>query len=106
MTISVTIIYGIMLLMQAHALEIKYPKYLFLMYGSNEPYWSNEVDSDDQFMHSCGLEDIAEALHYSLAALQFRSLSSNELYHLPCYDATWTLALALNATLEGTKFNG
>lgn len=95
-----------MLLMQAHALEIKYPKYLFLMYGSNEPYWSNEVDSDDQFMHSCGLEDIAEALHYSLAALQFRSLSSNELYHLPCYDATWTLALALNATLEGTKFNG
>ena len=54
-------------------------------------------------MHSCGLENIAEVLQYSLAVLQFRSLPNNDLFYLSCYDATWTLGLALNTTLEGKK---
>ena len=73
------------------------------MYGSNEPHLFNEVENNVQFIHLCGLEDIAEVLQYSLAALQFRTLpnSSSDLYHLSCYDAIWTLTLALNATLDG-----
>ena len=59
------------------------------------------MDYGVQFMHSCSLKDIVEVLQSSLAVLQFRSLSSNDLFYLSCYDATWTFVLALNTSLAG-----
>ena len=88
---------------------MKYPKHLFLTYGSYEPqWWSIEDSLDDQ----CNPKDRAEVLQFSLAALHYSLPNESlpigakddtdfEFYH-SCSDAVLTLALALNKTSEGT----
>ena len=55
--------------MQAYKLGIKYPKYVFLTYGSYQSQWW----SSDEVSDECSPEEIAEVLHFSLAALYFPS---------------------------------
>lgn len=61
------------IIMQAYKLGIKYPKYVFLTYGSYESrWWSSDEVSDE-----CSPEEIAEVLQFFLAALYFPSLSTH-----------------------------
>lgn len=55
---------------QAYQRGFKYPKYLFLTYGSHEMYWWATNDNRIK----CAPKEMAEALQYSLAALHFPSL--------------------------------
>lgn len=75
---------------------IRYPKYVFLTYGTYETYWwSTYSDSIE-----CSPEDIADVLKYSLAATHFNVLSNESLFYRHCYDATMVLAYVLNYTLN------
>ena len=87
---------------------MKYPKHLFLTYGSYEPQWWSMEDSVDD---RCSPKDRAEVLQFSLAALHYplpnessptaaKDNTDFEFYY-SCSDAVWTLALALNKTIEG-----
>ena len=110
---------------------MKYPRYLFLTYGTYKPLWwttQGGDGEDDPIIMGCSPEDRAEVLEFSLAALHFPSLLENELesdpetvflplanerrkhshdnyveleFYHQCYDATLALALALNRTIEG-----
>ena len=74
---------------------MKYPKYVFLTYGSLElQRWADYGEVE------CSPEDIADVLHYSLAATHFNATSKDKPFYHHCYDATWALAYALNSTLE------
>ena len=78
---------------------MRYPKYMFLTYGFYEREWWKEGDNVDE---RCTPEDVASVLHYSLAATHFyRSSRRNDTFYPLCYDATFTLAFALNKTIEG-----
>ena len=61
--------------MQAHRLGLKYPKHLFIMYGSYETNWW--ATKDDGLVLDCSPEDRAEVLEYSLAALHYAHLFEN-----------------------------
>ena len=58
---------------QAYQLGLKYPKHLFLTYGSYESHWWATNDSQVE----CTPTEMAEVLQFSLAALHFPSLSDN-----------------------------
>ena len=59
---------------------MKYPKHLFLTYGSyGSEWWSVEDDITSHNQIKCSPEDRAEVLEYSLAALHFPSLTSSDL---------------------------
>ena len=50
----------------------------------------------------CSPEDMAEVLQYTLAVRHFhKPYRSNATFNHTCYDATFTLAFALNKTIEG-----
>lgn len=68
------------------------------MYDSN--WWMGKKMSIDQ----CSPEDIAEVLQYSLAVMHFHTelFRSNAMFNHSCYDATFTLAFALNKTIQGS----
>ena len=87
---------------------MKYPKHLFLTYGSYESQWWSREDSVEDL---CSPVDRAKVLEFSLAALHYPP-SVEPAQHLakshddfefdyPCRDAVWSLALALDATIEG-----
>ena len=77
---------------------MKYPRYTFLTYGSYvSQWWAKNYTTDDQ----CSPEDIAEVLHHSLAVVHFHRSRSDSMFFHTCYDATQTLVLALNKTIEG-----
>lgn len=61
---------------QAHKLGMKYPKYLFLTYGSYESQWWT-MDDDQTDLMECTPSDRADVLQFSLAALHFPSLPEN-----------------------------
>ena len=55
---------------------MKYPKYLFLTYGSYESqWWSFEDDSISDDHTKCSPQERAEVLEFSLAAVHFPSAS-------------------------------
>ena len=113
---------------QAHELGMKYPKHLFLTYGTYESQWWIPPDDEDVH-HLCTPEDRARVLEYSFAALDFNFLTEDETdpkavrfnndytarlqtppfyynyssYASYCFDAAWTLAVALNKTIEGQQ---
>jgi hypothetical protein len=79
---------------------MRYPKYMFLSYGMYDSHWwmGKKMSIDE-----CSSGDIAEVLQYSLAAIHFhKPYRSNATFNHSCYDATYTLAFALNKTIEGT----
>ena len=59
-------------LLQAHREMLKYPKHLFITYGSYETNWWATQDVLD-----CTPEERAEVLKYSLAALHYSHPSEN-----------------------------
>lgn len=70
------------------------------MFDSN--WWMGKKMSIDY----CSPEDIAEVLQYSLAVMHFhKPFRSNATFNHSCYDATITLASALNKTIEGITFS-
>lgn len=79
---------------------MKYPKYVFLTYGSysDSQWWTKEEVQ-------CSPEDIAEALLFSLAVLHFHKPSRDPPFCHLCYDATWTLAYALHNVTEDVHFD-
>ena len=82
---------------------LKYPKYLFMTYGFYEPMWwtSQHNDTDDE----CSSENVAEVLQFSLAVSHFHSPWREMMYYHVCYDATWTLAYALDKVVQDTQLN-
>ena len=54
---------------------MKYPKYLFLTYGSYESHWW--TIQDDNSLMGCSPEERAEVLQFSLAALHFPPFPGN-----------------------------
>ena len=93
---------GLCLLPKAHTLGMGYPKYMFLSYGVYDSHWwmGKKMSIDD-----CSAEDIAEVLKYSLAVVHFhKPYRSNATFNHSCYDATFTLALALNKTIKGIYY--
>ena len=67
--------YIIMLcIVQAHRLQIHYPKHVFLMYGSYESQWWS---IEDEVSDGCSAEDRAMVLQFSLAALHYGHLHQN-----------------------------
>ena len=55
--------------MQAHKLGMRYPKHLFLTYGTYESqWWTLENDGSVEGGLSCNAEDRAKVLEFSLAA--------------------------------------
>ena len=64
--------------LQAHRLGMKYPKYLFLTYGSYESQWWTL--EDDEKLDDCSPKDRAEVLQFSLAALHYPPLRRNVTY--------------------------
>ena len=85
--------------MQAYRLGVRYPKYVFLTYGTYEHQWwvSQSSHSDDE----CSSDDIANMLQYSLAVSHFNTSmrDSNIFYHV-CYDAVVSLAYALDRVIQ------
>ena len=66
------------LLFKAHKLGMRYPKHLFLIYGTYESQWW-AVEDDKSFVEeelNCNAEDRATVLEFSLAALHFEIPSS------------------------------
>ncbi len=67
---------------QAHKLGMRYPKHLFLTYGTYESHWwaveDNENFVDEEL--NCSAEDRAKVLEFSLAALHFETPSSRAVY--------------------------
>ena len=45
---------------------MRYPKHLFLTYGSYQPHWWTIEDKEEEL--NCSVEDRAEVLQFSLAA--------------------------------------
>ena len=92
----------LLIIPQAQKLGMKYPKYMFLTYGSYESrWWANQSnDADD----TCSPDDIAEVLQFSLAVLHFHIPSRDNLFYHSCYDATWSLAYALDKAMEGKDY--
>ena len=90
---------NINVLLKAHTLGLRYPKYMFLSYGVYDSCWwmGKKMSIDD-----CSADDIAEVLKYSLAVMHFhKPYRSNATFNHSCYDATFTLVFALNKTIEG-----
>ena len=86
--------------LQAHRLEMQYPKYVFLTYGTYEPQWwvSQSNPTDDE----CTSDDIAYTLQFSLAVSQFTTSTreNNNIFYHVCYDAVFSLAYALERVFE------
>ena len=61
--------------MQAYQLGLKYPKHLFLTYGSYESHWWATNDSQVE----CTPTEIADVLQFSLAALHFPMQLSDDM---------------------------
>ena len=87
---------------------MKYPRHLFLTYGTYESQWWST--KDDTWDH-CSPEQRAEVLQFSFAALHYPPSTESsqttpkdhdvfEFEHV-CEDAVWSLAIALNKTIEG-----
>ena len=57
---------------------MKYPKHLFLTYGTYESKWWIPPDDEDVH-HLCTPEDRARVLEYSFAALHFNFLKEDNL---------------------------
>ena len=79
--------------------NIRYPKYVFLTYGTYEPRWwdSKGNHSEDE---QCSSDNLAHTLQYSLAVSHFNtSMMSSIPYHV-CYDAVFSLAYALNSVIQ------
>ena len=54
---------------QAHKLGMRYPKHLFLTYGTYESqWWTLENDRSVEEELNCNMEDRAKVLEFSLAA--------------------------------------
>ena len=117
--------------LQAYKSGLRYPRYVFLTYGTYEPRWWEVPGEEFGTSSGCNSHNVAKTLEFSLAATHFPSqpfpvntsfesepeqeilrLSDdqrNHSYHFPfsadaelyhqCYDATLTLALALNKTI-------
>ena len=81
-----------------------YPKYVFLTYGTYEPWWWIS-QSDDE----CSSDDIANTLQYSLAVSHFnssmRNNDNNILFYHVCYDAVFSLVYALEKVAENKQIN-
>jgi hypothetical protein len=85
-------------MLKANRLGMRYPKYVFLTYGTYEPQWwiSQGNHSEDE----CTPEDLAHTLQYSLAVSHFNtSMMNGILYHV-CYDAVYSLAHALKRVIQ------
>lgn len=90
---------------------MKYPKHLFLTFGSYESQWWTREDRFTEKLN-CTARDRAEVLQFSFAASHHPSLPGDVRYsyvvskhreaYINCYDATFVLALALNKTIAGT----
>ena len=63
---------------QAHELGMKYPKHLFLTYGTYESQWWIPPDDEDVH-HLCTPEDRARVLKNSFAALHFNFLKEDNM---------------------------
>ena len=83
---------------QAHKFGIKYPRYVFLTYGSYESQWWATQYNDE-----CSLEDIAEVLQFSLAVLHFHVPSTDNIFYHLCYDAVWALTYALHEAVHNME---
>lgn len=84
---------------QAYRLGMKYPKYTFLTYGVyGFDWWRKKSDHVDQ----CGPQAIASVLLYSLAGVHYQKYFENrDAFYGSCYDAIFTLAHALDETIDG-----
>ena len=92
-------------------LGLKYPRHLFLTYGSYESQWWLV---DDKYEDQCSPKDRAEVLQFSLAALHYplpkeSLLTANKVdtdfeFGRSCRDGVWTLAIALNNTIKGSYY--
>ena len=93
--------------MQAFKSNIKYPKYEFIFVSNHDSDWWVASPQDD-LHYGCSSEQRAQVLNYSLAFLQtpfyvgydserIHQFKFTDIWHAwCCYDAVWTLALALN----------
>ena len=118
---------------QAQILGMKYPKYIYLMYGTYESQWwtiEDEVLTGLDLELNCSPEDRVEVLEFSLAALHISSSDSGavrfqfgfteensfiitckflqecelqNLFYYQCFDAVFAVALALNKTFGGNQ---
>ena len=78
---------------------MKYPKYVFLTYGTYESQWWVKQSGDMDY--ECSSEDVAEVLQFSLAVSYFHNSSREEdIYYSVCYDAVWALAYVLHEVAE------
>lgn len=86
------------LLCEAYRLGMKYPKYTFLTYGVyGFDWWRKKSDHVDQ----CGPQAIASVLLYSLAGVHYQKYFENrDAFYGSCYDAIFTLAHALDETID------
>lgn len=82
-------------------LGMKYPKYLFLTYGSYEFQWWTKHD----YSNYCSDDAVAQVLMFSIAVLHYHEqLIEDELYDLS-YDATVALAYALQNSITDGLFD-
>ena len=67
--------------MQAHKLGMRYPKHLFLTYGTYESqWWTIEDDRSVEGELVCSAEDRASVLEFSLAASHYPSSRTANVY--------------------------
>ena len=77
---------------------MRYPKYVFLTYGThNSEWWISQSNQNDD---ECDSDDIAHTLEFSLAVSYFHTFSGENMFYNTCYDATWALAQALDGVFE------
>ena len=85
-------------MLKASRMGMRYPKYVFLTYGTYEPQWwlSQGNHSED----GCTSDDLAHTLQYSLAVSHLdTSMMDGILYHV-CHDAVYSLAYALKDVIQ------
>ena len=77
---------------------MRYPKYMFLTYGTYEPQWwmSQGNHSEDE----CTSDDLAHTLQYSLAVSHFNTSMMNSILYHVCHDAVYSLAYALKRLIQ------
>ena len=83
---------------KANRMGMRYPKYVFLTYGTYEPQWwmSQGNHSEDE----CTSDDLAHTLQYSLAVSHFNTSMFNSILYHACHDAVYSLAYALKRLIQ------
>ena len=82
---------------------MRYPKHVFLTYGTYEPQWW--VSQSDHTDDGCSSDDIAYTLQFSLAVSHFNTSTRDNIFYHVCYDAVFSLAYALERVFEDEDTN-